>query len=88
MCESRLVIAADARSRGLGTRVSKEPARSGLRRELVLVDQAAEQVTAAQAIEVDHVGEWLLAAERRPLRKREVRPMLVEMPDVCDEYML
>ena len=27
-----------------------------LRRELVLVDQAAEQVTAADAIKVDHVG--------------------------------
>jgi hypothetical protein len=32
------------------------------------VDQPAEQVTAAQAIEVDHVGERLLVAERRPAR--------------------
>jgi hypothetical protein len=29
---------------------------SGLCRELVLVDQPAEQVTAAKAIEIDHVG--------------------------------
>jgi hypothetical protein len=57
VCGSRPVIAARARSRRLGTRVSKEPARSGLRRGLVLVDQPAEQVTAAQAIEVDHVAE-------------------------------
>jgi hypothetical protein len=63
-------------------------ARSRLRRELVLVDQPAEQVTAAYAIEVDHVGEWLLAAERRPLRERSVRPMLVEMPHVRDQHVL
>jgi len=69
-------------------RVSKEPARSGLRRELVLVDQPAEQVTAAQAIEVDHVGEWLPVAERRPLAERPVRAMLVEMPDVSDEHVV
>ena len=40
--------------------------------ELVFVDQAAEQVTAADTIEVDHVSEGLLVewrrlAERRPL---------------------
>jgi hypothetical protein len=65
-----------------------EPARSGLRRELVLVDQPAEQVTAAYAMEVDHVGEWLLVAERRPLRERPVRPMLVEVLDVGDQHVL
>jgi hypothetical protein len=88
VCGSRPVIAARARSRRLGTRVSKEPAPSGLRRELVLVDHPAEQVTAAQAIEVDHVGEWLLVAERRPLPQCPVRPMLVEMPDVCGEHVV
>src|SRR6266545_2926862 len=88
VCGSRPVIAAGARSRRLGTRVSKEPARSGLRRELVLVDQPAEQVTAAQAIEVDHVGEWLPVAERRPLAECPVRAMLVEMPDVRGEHVV
>jgi hypothetical protein len=52
------------------------------------VDQPAEQVAAAQAIEVDQVGEWLLVTERRPLPECRVRPMLVEMPDVCDEHVL
>jgi hypothetical protein len=52
------------------------------------VDQPAEQVAAAQAIEVDRVGEWLLVAERRPLPECPVRPMLVEMPDVCDEHVV
>jgi DNA-binding transcriptional ArsR family regulator len=42
VCGSRAVIAARARSRRFGTRVSKEAARSGLRRELVFVDQPAE----------------------------------------------
>src|SRR6266511_2751485 len=62
--------------------------RSGLCRELVLVDQPAEQVTAAQAIEVDHVGEWLPVAERRLLAECPVRAMLVEMPDVSDEHVV
>jgi len=52
------------------------------------VDQPAEQVKAAHAIEVDHVGEWLLVAERRPLPECPVRPMLVAMPDVCDEHVV
>jgi hypothetical protein len=37
-------------------------------------------------IEDDHVGEWLLFAERRPLPERAVRAMLVQMPNVCDEH--
>jgi hypothetical protein len=52
------------------------------------VDESAEQVTAAQAIEDDHVGEWLLVAERRPLPECPVRAMLVEMPNVCDEHVV
>jgi hypothetical protein len=53
-----------------------------LRGELVFVDQAAEQVTAADTIEVDHVSEGLLVerrrlAERRPLSQRAVRAVLV-----------
>jgi len=52
------------------------------------VDQPAEQVTAAQAIEVDHVGEWLPVAERRLLAECPVRAMLVEMPDVRGEHVV
>jgi hypothetical protein len=74
---------------GSGLACRKEPARSGLRRELILVEDPAEQVTAAQAIEDDHVGEWwLLLAERRPLPECPVRAMLVEMPNVCDEHVV
>jgi len=51
-------------------------------------DQPAEQVAAAQAVEVDHVGGWLVVPERRPLRECPVRPMLVVMPDVCGERVL
>src|SRR5262245_49461678 len=56
--------------------------------EPVLVDQPAEQVAVAYAIEVDHVGEWLLRLQRRPLPECPVRSMLVEMADVCDEHVL
>ena len=53
--------------------------------ELVFVDQPAEQVAAADPVEVDHVGHWLLVArrplaERRPLPEGAVRPVLVVMP--------
>jgi hypothetical protein len=46
------------------------------------VDQAAEQVTAADTIEVERVSEGLLVerrrlAERRPLSQRAVRAVLV-----------
>jgi hypothetical protein len=51
------------------------------------VDQPAELVTAAQPIEVDHLGEWSLVAERRALPECPVRSMLVEMPDVRDEHV-
>jgi hypothetical protein len=37
---------------------------------------------------VDHLGEWLLVAERRPLSGCPVRPLLVEVPDVRDEHLL
>src|SRR6266511_4153039 len=77
VCGPRAVVAARARSRRLGTRISKESARSGLRRELILVDEPAQQVTAAQAIEDDHVGESLLGAERRPLPECPGGAMLV-----------
>jgi hypothetical protein len=73
---------------GSGLACRKESARSRLRRELILVDEPAQQVTAAQAIEDDHVGEWLLVAERRPLPECPVRAMLVEMPNVCDEHVV
>ena len=43
---------------------------TGLRRELVLVDQPAEQVKATHAIEVDHVAEWLLVADRHSSSRR------------------
>jgi hypothetical protein len=55
------------------------------------VDQPAGQVAAVYAIEVDHVdhvSEWLLIAEWRPLPERPVQAMLVEMPDLCDEHVL
>src|SRR5262249_59378950 len=61
-------------------------ARSGLRRELVVVDQPAEHVTAADAIKIDHLRNLLLVAERRPLPERPVRPMLLEMPDVGHKH--
>jgi hypothetical protein len=52
-----------------------------LRGELVFVDQPAEQVEAADAIEGDHVGDWVLVArrlaERRSLRQCAVRSVLV-----------
>src|SRR5262245_30126208 len=51
------------------------------------MDQSAEQVAAAQAIEVDHAGEWLLVAERRALSECPLRPMLVEMLHVHDEHV-
>ncbi len=70
------------------SRVERSLLDRGLRRELILVDEPAEQVTAAQAIEDDHVGEWLLLAERRPLPECPVRAMLVEMPNVCDEHVV
>jgi hypothetical protein len=55
----------------------------------VFVDQPAEQVAAADAIEIDHLADRLLACRRRrverwPLVERAVRPMLV----VCDEDMI
>ena len=51
-------------------------------RELVFVDQAAEQVTAADAIKLDHIGHGALApgrrlADRCQLPERAVRPVLV-----------
>jgi hypothetical protein len=52
------------------------------------VDQSAEQVAPADAIELDHLGQWLLRAQRWPLPERPVRPMFVEMPDVRDEHVL
>ena len=66
------------------------PATAGpLRGELVFVDQPAEQVTAADPAEVDHVASCLLVdrqlAERRLLPERAVRPMLVVMPRVGRE---
>jgi hypothetical protein len=64
------------------------PVRTRLRGELVLVDQPAEQVAAAEAIEVDHLRQWLVRAERRPLAECSVRPMFVEVPDVGDEHVL
>jgi hypothetical protein len=50
--------------------------------ELVFVDQPAEEVTAADAVELDHVGGRLIVArrqlaERWPLLERAVRPVLV-----------
>jgi hypothetical protein len=59
----------------------------GLRGELVFVDQPAEQVTAADTIEFDHVGDRWLAARRTrskrwPLRECAVRPVLVVMQGV------
>jgi hypothetical protein len=57
------------------------------------VDQAAEQVTAADAIKVDHVGHCALAvgrrlAERWPLPEGAVRPVLVGMPRVARKNVL
>jgi len=54
------------------------------------VDQAAEQVTAADTIEVNHVSEDLpperrRLAERRPLPQRTVRAVLVVMRRVGRE---
>ena len=53
------------------------------------MDQPAEQVTAADPAEVDHVASCLLVdrqlAERRLLPERAVRPMLVVMPRVGRE---
>jgi ABC-type uncharacterized transport system ATPase subunit len=89
VCGSRPVIAARRLRQGVeGSRLARRCVRLRLRRELVLVDQPAEQVTTPQAIELDHVGEWLLVSERRPLPERPVRPMLVEMPDIRDEHVL
>ena len=57
------------------------------------MDQPAEQVAAADSIEVDHVGHgWPVAlrqdANRRPLVQRSVRPMLVVVPDIRREAMV
>lgn len=47
--------------------------RRGLCHETVLVDQPAESVAAADAIEIDHLADWLVdrrrQPERRPLRE-------------------
>jgi len=64
-----------------------------LRRELVFVDQAAEQVAPADAIEISHGGDRPLGArhlsgERRTLPERAVRPMLVEVRNVRDEHVV
>ncbi len=63
-----------------------------LRSELVLVDQAAEQVAAADAIEVDHVGHWLVdgrhLAEREPLTERAMRSVLVVMRGIGRDHVL
>ena len=64
-------------------------ARRWLCGELVFVDQPAEQVTAADAIEVDR----LLVAPRRlaqrwPLVERAVRAVLVVMGDIRGEDVL
>jgi hypothetical protein len=57
------------------------------------VDQAAEQVTAADAIKLDHIGHRALApgrrlAERCQLPERAVRPVLVVVPRVTRENVL
>ena len=57
------------------------------------MDQAAEQVTAADAIKVDQIGHRALAAGRRlaerwPLPEGAVRPVLVVMPRVIRENVL
>jgi hypothetical protein len=52
------------------------------------VDQPAEEVAAANAFEVDHLDQWMLTVERRPLPKRPLRPMSVEVPDIRDEHVL
>src|SRR5262249_27010914 len=74
-------------SRARHSRVDAPP-EWGLRPELVLVDQPAEHVAAASAIEIDHVGERLVVAEWRPLSKRPVRPVLGEMSDVGGRHVL
>ena len=61
--------------------------------ELVFVDQSAEQVTAADAIEIDHVGHRALITgwrpvERWPLGECAVRPVLVVVERVGREDVL
>ena len=68
----------------------RQTASMRLRGEPVLADQPAEQITAADTVKVDDVGDWWLVArrqlaERRPLPERAVWPMLVVMPDVGRE---
>jgi hypothetical protein len=58
-----------------------------LRREPVFVDQPAEQVAAADVVEVDLLADRVLAwrrqgMERWPLAECAVRPVLVVMRDV------
>jgi hypothetical protein len=64
-----------------------------LRREPIFVDQPAEQVAAADVVEVDHLADRVLAwrrqgMERWPLAKCAVRPVLVVMRDVRREGAL
>jgi hypothetical protein len=65
---------------------------NSLRSEAVFVDQAAEQVAAADQAKVDHLGHRGLAAgrlvERRPLPERAVRPVLVVVPRIARENVL
>ena len=57
------------------------------------MDQAAEQVTAADAIKLDHFGRGALAVGRRLAERcqppeRAVRPVLVVVPRVTHENVL
>jgi hypothetical protein len=65
----------------------------GLRGTLVFVDQAAEQVAAADAIKIDQFGRGSFAprrrlTERRPLPEGAVRAMFVVVPRVARENAL
>jgi hypothetical protein len=76
-----------------GNQRASAPGRCGLRSELALADQPAEQVTAADVIEIDHLNHRALVAgrrfaERRPLRECAVWPVLVVMGDVGREGVL
>jgi hypothetical protein len=73
--------------------MSRAGARAPLRGELVFVDQPTEQVTAADAIEVDQVGNrWFVdrwhQGQGRSLLQRAVRPVLVVVQDIRREDVL
>jgi hypothetical protein len=64
-----------------------------LRRELVFVDQPAEQIAAPDAVKVDHLGHCALArrrrlAERWPLADGPVRPVLVVVARIAPKDVL